>query len=350
MAASRSKSWLPVILVVLTATLGPWLMRRPSTQKILTVYCAHDSVFADAILRDFERETGIQIDVRYDEEANKSLGLTNLLLTEKASPRCDVFWNNQAHGTIRLAEAGVLDECPAELFERFPEAFRDPNNRWCGFGGRLRVYAVNVQKMAADENALVERLNAEDLSRVAIAVPLFGTTLTNYSVLAETMGLNELKAWHNSIHQRGIREVRGNGAVKDLVAAGACDFGLTDTDDAFAAMDAGKPVEMLPVRTPDRRTICIPNTVALIKGAKHPEEAKRFIRYLLSETTERKLAESSSRQVPLGKLSDAGREAIPKQVLPLMQWAAESVPVSAGAAEDAAVLEWLIELYKGREQ
>lgn len=350
MAASRSKSWLPVILVVLTATLGPWLMRSPSTKKTLTVYCAHDSVFADAILRDFERETGIQVDVRYDEEANKSLGLTNLLLTERASPRCDVFWNNQAHGTIRLAEAGVLDECPSELFERFPDAFRDPGNRWCGFGGRLRVYAVNVEKMEADEHAIEERLKADDLSRVAIAVPLFGTTLTNYSVLAETMGFDELKAWHNSIHQRGIREVRGNGAVKDLVAAGACDFGLTDTDDAFAAVDAGKPVDMLPVRTPDRRTICIPNTVALIRRAKHPEEARQFIRFLLSETTERKLAVSSSRQIPLGRMSDAGRDSLPKQVQPLMEWAAESVPVSTGVAQDAAVLEWLTALYKGKGQ
>ncbi len=349
MSVPRSKSWLPILLVMLTAILGPWLLRAPSSQKTLVVYCAHDSVFADAILRDFERETGIHVDVRYDEEANKSLGLTNLLQTERAAPRCDVFWNNQAHGTIRLAEAGILDECSPELFSRFPAEFRDPQNRWCGFGGRLRVFAVNLDRMAADENEIEERLTASDLSRVAIAVPLFGTTLTHYSVLAETMGLEELKAWHSGLHQRGIREVRGNGAVKDLVAAGSCDFGFTDTDDAFAAIDAGAPVDMLPVRTPELKTICIPNTVAIVKGARHRDEAERFVRFLLSASTERKLAESASRQVPLGTLSEAERKSLPDPIPLLMDWAAESVPVSAGAAQDAAVLEWLTTQYKGGE-
>lgn len=349
MAESAKKPWLPILIVLLTATIAPWIMRPSGASQVLVVYCAHDSVFADAILRDFERETGIDVDVRYDEEANKSLGLTNLLLTEKAAPRCDVFWNNQAHGTIRLAEAGILDECPPELFSRFPAGFRDPQNRWCGFGGRLRVFAVNLDRMSADENEIEERLKASDLSRVAIAVPLFGTTLTHYSVLAESMGLEGLKAWHSSLHQRGIREVRGNGAVKDLVAAGSCDFGFTDTDDAFAAIDAGAPIDMLPVRTPELKTICIPNTVAIIKGAKHREEAERFVRFLLSASTERKMAESASRQVPLGTLSEAERKSLPDPIPLLMEWAAESVPVSAGAEQDAAVLEWLTAQYKGGE-
>lgn len=349
MSGTAKKPWLPILIVLLTATLAPWLLRPSSAGRTLVVYCAHDSVFADAILRDFERETGIHVDVRYDEEANKSLGLTNLLLTEQAAPRCDVFWNNQAHGTIRLAEAGVLDECSPELFARFPAEFRDSQNRWCGFGGRMRVFAVNLDHMAADENEIEERLKANDLSRVAIAVPLFGTTLTHYSVLAESMGLEELKTWHKALHQRGIREVRGNGAVKDLVAAGSCDFGFTDTDDAFAAIDAGASVDMLPVRTPEHKTICIPNTVAIVKGARHRDEAERFVRYLLSASTERKLAESASRQIPLGELSEAERRSLPDQIQPLLYWAAESVPVSAGAEQDAAVLEWLTAQYKGGE-
>ena len=33
-----------------------WLLWSPS-QKSLVVYCAHDSIYADQILRDFERQT-----------------------------------------------------------------------------------------------------------------------------------------------------------------------------------------------------------------------------------------------------------------------------------------------------
>ena len=46
-------------------------------------------------------------------------------------------------------------------------------------------------------------------------------------------------------------------------------------------------------------SLLIPNTVALIKNAPHPEEAKQLIDYLLSAEVEQKLAASDSRQLPL---------------------------------------------------
>jgi hypothetical protein len=81
-----------VVLAVFVALLfgGYYLLWAPHRES-LVVYCAHDSIYADSILREFERETGISIAVRYDTEATKSLGLVELLLQEKAHPRCDVF-------------------------------------------------------------------------------------------------------------------------------------------------------------------------------------------------------------------------------------------------------------------
>jgi iron(III) transport system substrate-binding protein len=69
-----------------------------SDQDALVVYCAHDQVFSERILRRFEQETGIRVLPRFDTEATKSLGLTNLLISENKHPRCDVFWNNQVLG------------------------------------------------------------------------------------------------------------------------------------------------------------------------------------------------------------------------------------------------------------
>jgi hypothetical protein len=122
--------------------------------------------------------------------------------------------------------------------------------------------------MPATEDAVQKALASDSLSQAAIAVPLFGTTLSHYAVLCDEMGFEELKAWHRSLRDRGIREARGNGAVKDLVAEGACQFGFTDTDDVFVAIDQGKPVRMLPVRLKSGKTICLPNSVAKIKVAR----------------------------------------------------------------------------------
>jgi len=333
-------------LLLMGAVIVPWLMQsRSSSNNSLVVYCAHDSVFADAVIRAFEQRSGIRIQVRYDEETNKSLGLTSLLIAEKAQPRCDVFWNNQTLGTIRLKKDGVLSKCEPSLFSRIPAAFRDDEHHWAGFAARLRVFIVNTEKMPATEAAVAEALKAESLSNAAIAVPLFGTTLSHYTVLCDQMGLDGLKSWHRTLHDRGIREARGNGAVKDLVAEGACAFGFTDTDDVFAAIDAGKPVSMVPVRLESGQTICMPNSVAMIRDCPHPEIAAQFIKYLLSEEVELALARSASRQIPLGPVD---RTQLPPEVAELAVWAAEGVPLDGAAGHDQEVLDWLSDEYSRR--
>ncbi len=113
-------------------------------------------------------------------------------------------------------------------------------------------------------------------------------------------GPEKLKAWHADWRRRGVQEVAGNAQVKNLVAEGVCDLGWTDTDDYFEALDAGKHVAALPVRVDGGRTICIPNTVAIVKGARHQAEARRLVDYLLSAQTEVALANSEARQVPRG--------------------------------------------------
>ncbi|HRA90367.1 MAG TPA: extracellular solute-binding protein [Planctomycetaceae bacterium] len=341
----KSRLFTAMALVLGIAIIVPLLWNQSTSRdNTLVLYCAHDSIFADSIIRQFESRTGISVHVRYDEETNKSLGLTNLLIAEEAQPRCDVFWNNQTLGTIRLKQEELLASVDPELFARIPNQFKDEDNQWAGFAARLRVFIINTDRMKVSEDAVATALKADSLANAAIAVPLFGTTLSHYAVLCDQTGLEELKSWHASLHQRGIREVRGNGAVKDLVAEGACDFGFTDTDDAFAAIDAGKPVKMLPVRLDSGQTICLPNSVAMIRNCPHPESATKFIAYLLSEEVEIALANSGSRQIPLGQVDNSR---LPTEVLELRAWAADGVSLQGAARHHEEVLKWLTAEYTG---
>ena len=74
----------------------------------VVVYCADDHEFAEGILREFERRSGIKVETRYDTEANKSVGLYEDLVREAGRPRCDVHWNNEIAATIRLRKPGHL--------------------------------------------------------------------------------------------------------------------------------------------------------------------------------------------------------------------------------------------------
>lgn len=308
-------------------------------EDALVVYCAHDAIFSQQVLEDFERETGIAVNVRFDTEATKSLGLVNLIIREANAPRCDVFWNNQVLGTIDLAERGLLEPYQGSGYERIPERYKDPDGLWCGFGGRLRVWIVNTNEMAADRDA-VETAYRDRLEDFTYAKPLFGTTLSHYCVLAAEQGLDALKSLDADFRETATTAA-SNGQTRDLVAAGTCAFGWTDTDDYFGALDNGKPVGMVPIEIGEA-TICIPNSVGIVKGTKRREQAERLVDYLLSREIELRLAHSEARQIPLGDVGDAE---LPEQVQEMLPYAQRGVDLSAAAAARPEVLEWLMSVY-----
>jgi iron(III) transport system substrate-binding protein len=320
------------VLAVLALVWWVFAYRGPAP---LVVYCAHDSIYAEKILRDFEKRSGIPVAIRYDTEATKSLGLVELLVREKDAPRCDVFWNNELLGTVDLAQRNILVPYKGEGWTRMPERFRDPVGAWTGFAARLRVVIYNPQRLSPAQ--IPERLTG-DLSRVAMAKPLYGTTLTHYTVLWQMLGADRLKAWHKDTRTRGLVELNGNAAVKDAVAEGACDLGFTDTDDFFEAKDDGKSVAAEPVRVGEKQTIVIPNTVAIIRGTRREDQSRQLVDFLLSEETELALAHSKSRQIPVGPVVV---DKLPAEVRDLAEWAKDGVDLSSLGPARAACLEWL---------
>lgn len=85
------------------------------------------------------------------------------------------------------------------------------------------------------------------------------------------------------------------------MAAGEFDFSLVDSDDAINRIRKGKSIEMIFPDQKDTEVGCllVPNAVVIIKNARHLENAKKLVDYLLSKETERKLAFADCAQIPL---------------------------------------------------
>jgi iron(III) transport system substrate-binding protein len=135
--------------------------------------------------------------------------------------------------------------------------------------------------------------------RIAMAYPLFGTTATHVAAWYAVLGPERTEEYLRALKANDVVIVNGNATSRDVAVQGEVPLGFTDTDDVNVAIRAGKPVGMI---FPDREglgTLMIPNTVALVAGAPHPEEGKRLIDYLLSREVESKLAFSESMQIPV---------------------------------------------------
>jgi iron(III) transport system substrate-binding protein len=110
---------------------------------------------------------------------------------------------------------------------------------------------------------------------------------------------------------------------------------MTDTDDVLAAQARGLQVAMvMPRHLADPSaagggTYVIPNTVAIVAGAPHLEEARRFVAFMLDAATERQLATVAARHVPLVHPSGEGDLSVPD--------ALRVDPAAVAANADAAV-------------
>ncbi len=257
----------------------------------VVVYASVDQIYAEPILRAFESETGMRVLPVYDVEAAKTTGLVQRLLAEQSRPQADVFWNGEFMQTIALKHRGALDAYVSPSRAGIQPAWFDPQGYWTGMGARLRVLLVNTEKRRP--GSVPASLDAISGPGAGIAYPLFGTSASHAAALYATLGPETARAWFEHLRSAGVRVVDGNSVVRDLVAAGQLSIGLTDSDDACGAVRKGAPVRIV---VPDP-TMVIPGTVALVHGAPHPTEARRFIDWLLSSQGERRLIDSGFSQM-----------------------------------------------------
>jgi iron(III) transport system substrate-binding protein len=248
----------PVMVVILLGLIAQ-LKRTPNSHQVI-IYTSQDQVYAEPILKEFKQQTGIEVRAVYDNESVKTVGLVNRLIAEKDHPRCDVFWNNEELRTRQLAAQGIVE-------------------KWCAVGFRSRRIAVNTNQLAlaAAPKSLSELTNTTWRGRVAMAYPLFGTTAAHFLALRQCWGDERWQNWCRALAANKPFLVDGNSVAAKLVANGEAWLGLTDSDDIAAEQREGAPMLPLPLGA---ESLLIPNTVAIVRGARHPQAAEKLYAYL----------------------------------------------------------------------
>jgi iron(III) transport system substrate-binding protein len=267
----------------------------------VVVYTSVDQVFSEPILQAFEKRTGIKVKAVYDVEASKTTGLVNRLIAEKRYPRADVFWNSEVGRTLVLKQKGVLAPYQSPSALDIPPQFKDQDAYWVGFAARARVLIYNTTLLKAETvpSSIFELTKPEWKGKVALAYPLFGTTATHVAALYAVLGSEKTENYLRALQKNNVLIVDGNAVARDVVVHAEVPLAFTDTDDVNVALVAGHPVKMIFPDSDGLGTLLIPNTVALIKGAPHPEAGKKLIDFLLSKEVESQLAFSDSMQIPV---------------------------------------------------
>lgn len=269
-------------------------------QNEVVIYVTVDQVYAEPVLRDFEKKTGVKVKEVFDTEETKSTGILNRLIAEKDHPKCDVFWSGDPVRAEVLKEKNILAAYTPENAKDIPATFRDKDGLWTGFSARSRVllYNKNLLTKETAPQSIFDLTRPEFKGKTGIANPLFGTTTFHVAALFEAMGDSAAQAFMDSMKKNEVKLLASNGDVKRRVSKGEIACGLTDTDDAFVAILAGEPVDMIFLDQDSLGSLIMPNTVSLIANSPNVENGKKLIEFLLEKETESQLAHSCA-QIPL---------------------------------------------------
>lgn len=290
------------VITILLLAIAPGCERDESAKTPPAVlYTSVDEAFAKQVVAEYEKRTGRSVRLVGDTEAGKTTGLVQRIRMERERPRGDVFWSGEQSQTVLLAREGLLAPYDSPAAADIPGEFRDEGHLWTGIALRARVVAYDPRKVSAEELPTTWEQLAEErfASTCAMANPLFGTTRGHVGAMRALWGDERFADYCRKLKAHGVRVVDGNSTAVRRILSGEVKFAMTDSDDVIVVQKKGQALDMVYPDMGDGGTMVIPNTVALLKGAPHPDAAKALIDFLLSPAVETMLYQSESGNYPV---------------------------------------------------
>jgi iron(III) transport system substrate-binding protein len=258
----------------------------------LVIYSGREEELVGDLIERFEEETGIDTAVRY---ANSS-ELAATLAEEGGNSPADVFWA-QDPGALGAVEAeGRFAELPDDLLERVDERFRDSDGRWVGVSGRVRVIAYNTDALSEDEvpDRIDDVTDPEWRGKVGIAPPN-ASFQAFVSAMRLSRGDEETREWLEAVQANEPRFYENNIAILEALSEGEIELGLVNHYylPLITSENPDAPVENHYLAPGDDGALVSVAGAGVIEGTDKPEQAQRFVEFLLSETGQRFYAEET---------------------------------------------------------
>ncbi|MCC7365170.1 MAG: iron ABC transporter substrate-binding protein [Dehalococcoidia bacterium] len=265
-----------------TATTATATATQPATTK-LTVYSGRAESLVGPLIADFEKATGVDVDVKYGDTAE----LAALLIEEGSKSPADVYFAQDAGALGAVQEAGLLATLPEGTMTKVTATYRSKENTWVGVSGRARVIVYNTDELADAKvpNSIKDLTKPEWKGKVGWA-PTNGSFQAAVTAIRVLEGDAAAKAWLEAMKANDVKEYKDNRSIVSAVAAGEISLGLVnhyylygflkDQGDGFkarnhftAANDAGSLVNVA--------------GVGIVKSGKNAANAQKFVDFLLAK-------------------------------------------------------------------
>lgn len=281
------------VVIVLFALLLAANMFAQGADSALTIYAALDEKTANDLAAAFKEATGIPVEIALQIEEAGTIAAR--IKAESAHARADVFIGGNSSFHTELASGKYLQkyQSPVVKEAKIDPTFMDPDGYWTGwyFGALClvyndRIYEQKLKPMGINPPATWDDLlNPVYKGEVIASNP--ATTGGAYLMLAaqifrlgsEKAGFDYVRKLNPSVAQY----TKGANGSIPLVAQGEAYVGFAWGHDALKQkMQGNLPITVVFPKDTGFEIGC----ASILKGAPHPDAAKKFIDFLLSPAAE----------------------------------------------------------------
>lgn len=245
----------------------------------LTLYSGRGEALVAPIIAQFERDTGVTVNVRYGGTAE----LATLLLEEGEQTPADMFWAQD--GGALGAIAPVFADLPAGIDENVTEAFRNKAGKWVPTSGRSRVLVYSTERVSKDDLpiSIADLVNEEYRGRVAWA-PTNGSFQAFVTGFRIAEGDDAARAWLEGMIANDTQVYRNNGTQIEAIANGEVDFGLVNNYylGRYTGPDPEFPVDQTHFEAGDIGNLFNVAGAGIVASSENQEVVAQFLEYLLS--------------------------------------------------------------------
>ncbi|KLT16596.1 iron ABC transporter substrate-binding protein [Neobacillus vireti] len=259
----------------------------------VTVYSPHQAEIINPIIKEFQDKTGITVDL-----VSSGTGeLLNRLKAESANPLGDVFWGGGAE-SLEAFKADFEKYVVADD-AKIPAEYKSTDGLWVGFSALPMVIMYNKDMVAGADapKSWKDLLNSKWKGKIAFADPAkSGSSYTQLVTMLEANKDDGKDGWdfvRKFVKNLDGKVLSGSSMVYKGVADGEFPIGITLEEAAYRYIAGGANIDVV---YPSEGTSAVPDGMALIKGAKNKENAKKFLDFLASKEVQELIVKEFNRR------------------------------------------------------
>lgn len=239
----------------------------------------------------YRQLTGVHI--RVEKVYHHDVG--DRVVAEREDPVADLLLTNSQLAMETIRGSDVLDPYPAEVARAAPAWLRASDFSWLAFTAWPRVAMVNRRVLVDPQDwprSLEDLAAARFRDVVACASLVEMTTVAQFAALRVCRGADWVDRFVEAIRGNGLRVFESNKDTREALVRDGLAVALANSSNAHVFYLEGNAVveAWLDQGPDDPGTHVEAHTVAVLRGCRHPEEARRFIDFLLSVEVQELLA------------------------------------------------------------